>query len=31
MEPTLSRSALRPFDVLEAFRAAGQPLSLSEI
>ncbi len=28
---TLSRSALRPFDVLEAFRRAKRPLSLSEI
>lgn len=31
MATTLSRSALRPFDVLEAFRTAGRPLSLSEI
>lgn len=31
MEPTFSRSALRPFDLLEAFQAAGRPLSLSEM
>ncbi|NYT36874.1 IclR family transcriptional regulator [Allopusillimonas soli] len=28
---TLSRSALRPFDILDAFRTAKRPLSLSEI
>ncbi|NYT66426.1 IclR family transcriptional regulator [Alcaligenaceae bacterium] len=31
MSSAPSRSALRPFDVLEAFRVAGRPLSLSEI
>lgn len=31
MEPSLSRSALRPFELLEAFRTAGRPLSLSEM
>ncbi len=31
MTGTASRSALRPFDVLAAFRKAGRPLSLSEI
>jgi len=30
-EPRRGRSALRPFDILEAFRVAGKPLSLSEI
>ena len=31
MTANASRSALRPFDLLEAFRAAGRPLTLSEI
>lgn len=30
-EPRRGRSALRPFDILEAFREAGKPLSLSEV
>jgi IclR family acetate operon transcriptional repressor len=31
MDIPLSRSAVRPFDILEAFRVAGRPLSLSEM
>lgn len=31
MDSNASRSALRPFDLLEAFRTAGRPLSLSEM
>jgi len=30
-EPRRGRSALRPFDILEAFRVAGRPLLLSEV
>ena len=30
-EPRRGRSALRPFDILEAFRVAGKPLLLSEL
>lgn len=31
MDSTASRSALRPFELLDAFRTAGRPLSLSEL
>lgn len=31
MDTTASRSALRPFDLLDAFRTEGRPLSLSEM